>query len=45
MSKHEPEMTLHQILAYAREAFTITQGRTRADLDHPPVESSSDPSG
>jgi uncharacterized protein with HEPN domain len=33
MSKHDPETALHQILAHAREAVAITQGKTRADLD------------
>jgi uncharacterized protein with HEPN domain len=33
MSKHDPETTLRQIMAYAREAVAITQGKTRADLD------------
>lgn len=33
MSKHDPEIALRQILAHAREAVALTQGKTRADLD------------
>jgi uncharacterized protein with HEPN domain len=33
MSKHEPEVSLRQILAYASEAVEIAEGKTRQDLD------------
>ena len=33
MSKHDPDVSLHQILAYAREAVEISKGKTRQDLD------------
>ena len=33
MSKHDPELTLRQILRYALEAIDISQGKTRRDLD------------
>ncbi|HSB65656.1 MAG TPA: HepT-like ribonuclease domain-containing protein [Anaerolineales bacterium] len=33
MSKHDPELTLRQILRYAQEAIEISQGKTRPDLD------------
>ena len=33
MSKHNPDIALRQILAHAREAVAIAQGKTRADLD------------
>jgi uncharacterized protein with HEPN domain len=33
MSKHDPDTALRQILAHAREAVTITQGKARLDLD------------
>jgi len=33
MSKHDPELSLRQILAYAREAVEISTGKTRQDLD------------
>lgn len=33
MSKHHPETTLRQMLAYAREVLVITKGKTRHDLD------------
>jgi uncharacterized protein with HEPN domain len=33
MSRNDPETALRQILAYAREAVFIIQGKTRADLD------------
>ena len=33
MSKHDPDVSLHQILAYASEAVEITKGKTRQDLD------------
>jgi uncharacterized protein with HEPN domain len=33
MSKHDPELTLRQILQYAQEAVDISQGKTRHDLD------------
>lgn len=34
MSKHDPVIALKQILAHAREAVQITQGKKRDDLDH-----------
>jgi uncharacterized protein with HEPN domain len=34
MSKRDPETALRQILTHAREAVALTQGKTRADLDH-----------
>jgi uncharacterized protein with HEPN domain len=33
MSKHDPYVSLRQILAYAREAVEISKGKTRQDLD------------
>jgi uncharacterized protein with HEPN domain len=33
MSKRDPELALHQILSYAREAVEIVQGKSRSDLD------------
>jgi uncharacterized protein with HEPN domain len=33
MSRHDPEVTLRQILQYAQEAVDICQGKTRHDLD------------
>ena len=33
MSKHDPDVSLHQILAYAIEAVEISKGKTRQDLD------------
>jgi uncharacterized protein with HEPN domain len=33
MSKHDPELSLSQILAYAKEAVLISTGKTRQDLD------------
>ena len=33
MSRHNPHLTLSQMLAYAREARELAQGRTRADLN------------
>lgn len=33
MSKHDPEVTLRQILKYAQEAVDFSQGKTRHDLD------------
>ena len=33
MSKHDPELTLRQILRYAEEAVDISQGKTRHNLD------------
>jgi len=33
MSKHDPDVSLRQILAYAREAVEISKGKTRQDLD------------
>lgn len=33
MSRREPQLTLAQMLAYAREARELAQGKTRADLD------------
>ncbi|MFZ2095412.1 MAG: HepT-like ribonuclease domain-containing protein [Anaerolineales bacterium] len=33
MSKHDPELTLRQILRYAQEAIDISQGKTRRNLD------------
>jgi uncharacterized protein with HEPN domain len=33
MSKRDPETAWRQILAHAREAVALTQGKTRADLD------------
>jgi uncharacterized protein with HEPN domain len=33
MSKHDPEVTLTQILQYAQETVNICQGKTRHDLD------------
>lgn len=34
MSRRDPHLTLLQMLAYAREARELAQGRTRADFDH-----------
>ena len=33
MSKHDPDVTFRQILAYAEEAVEISQGKNRQDLD------------
>jgi uncharacterized protein with HEPN domain len=33
MSRRDPETALRQILIHAQEAVTITQGKTRRDLD------------
>ena len=33
MSKRDPQIALRQILVHAQEAVTITQGKTRRDLD------------
>lgn len=33
MSRRDPHLTLSQMLAYAREARELAQGKTRADLD------------
>ena len=33
MSKHDPDTALRQILAHAIEAVTISEGKTRTDLD------------
>lgn len=33
MSKHNPAVSLLQILAYARDALEISRGKTRLDLD------------
>lgn len=33
MSKNDPMVSLHQILAYAKEAVEISRGKTRQDLD------------
>jgi uncharacterized protein with HEPN domain len=33
MSRHDPEIALRQILAHAREAVALAQGKTRPDLD------------
>jgi uncharacterized protein with HEPN domain len=33
MSKHDLDVSLRQILAYAREAVEISNGKTRHDLD------------
>jgi uncharacterized protein with HEPN domain len=33
MSKRNPEISLGQILAYARETVEISSGKTRQDLD------------
>ncbi len=33
MSKQDPETALRQMLAHAKEAVTIVQGKTRTDLD------------
>ncbi len=33
MSKHDPDVILHQILAYAEEAVEISQGKNRQNLD------------
>ena len=33
MSRHDPRLTLSQMLAYAREARDLCSGKTRADLD------------
>jgi uncharacterized protein with HEPN domain len=33
MSKHDPEVTLRQILLYSEETVDITHGKTRHDLD------------
>jgi uncharacterized protein with HEPN domain len=33
MSKHDTEITLKQMLSHAREAVSISTGKTRSDLD------------
>jgi uncharacterized protein with HEPN domain len=33
MSKHDADITIRQILIHAREAVTISEGRSRGDLD------------
>lgn len=33
MSRHDPRLTLSQMLAHAREARDLCRGKTRADLD------------
>jgi len=33
MSKHDPEISLKQMLSYAQEAVQLCLGRSRADLD------------
>lgn len=33
MSKRDPQIALRQILVHAREAVTISEGKTRPDLD------------
>jgi uncharacterized protein with HEPN domain len=33
MSKHDPDVTFRQILAYAEEAVEISRGKMRDDLD------------
>ncbi|HNT55330.1 MAG TPA: hypothetical protein PKG95_11495 [Anaerolineaceae bacterium] len=33
MSKRDPQIALRQILVHAQEAITISQGKTRRDLD------------
>jgi uncharacterized protein with HEPN domain len=33
MSRHDPKVTLLQILSYAREAISLCAGKTRTDLD------------
>jgi uncharacterized protein with HEPN domain len=33
MSQHDPQVRLRHMLEYAREALSLMQGRTRADLD------------
>ena len=33
MNKHDPEVTLRQILFYAEEAVELSHGKTRHDLD------------
>jgi uncharacterized protein with HEPN domain len=33
MSKRDPNVSLRQILAYAQEAVTLSNGKTRSDLD------------
>jgi len=33
MSKHDPDVTFQQILAYAEEAVEISQGKNRQDLN------------
>jgi uncharacterized protein with HEPN domain len=33
MSRHDPVITLRQMLDHAREAAELSQGRSRADLD------------
>ena len=32
MSKHDPEITLHQMLIHAQEAVDILHGKTRENL-------------
>ena len=33
MSRHEPRVSVHQMLDHAREAVQMAQGRRRSDLD------------
>jgi uncharacterized protein with HEPN domain len=33
MSKRDPDIAIHQILAYAREAVEVTKSKSRQDLD------------
>ena len=33
MSRHDPQVLLWQMLAYAREAVSISQNKSRSDLD------------
>jgi uncharacterized protein with HEPN domain len=33
MSRHDPRLSLRQMLDYAREAAALAQGRSRGDLD------------
>jgi len=34
MSRHDPFISLRQILSHAREAVALSQGKSRADLDN-----------
>jgi len=34
MTKHDPELTLHQILSFSEEAVEISRGKNRQDLDN-----------